>query len=1079
MKVHTSVLISLLLICAYCSVLTAAESTRNMRQTAKQSISNVNPARLPNFQAVNSATRRSGTFKILALRVEFVEDTLSTTTGNGKFEYAEVDTAYFDPPPHDKEYFHDYLTFLDFYWGKMSSDSININWEILPDGNQDAFDLPRQMWQYNYNSGDEQLDFGLAQLFSDAVLAADDQSQLSIDWDDYDLVLVFHAGAGAEFDLGYTTTPHDLPSAWMIAEDLDTLGYNGGVPVNIGGPVPGGIILPETETHEGVQISMTGVICSMFGHWLGLPPLYDNDVEPDGRAGNPVVGKWSLMDRGFGNFYGSIPGQLDAWSRIYMEWLEPIETDPGEYSIAPLGFDAPDKPQAYKIPISDTEYFLLSCRNRDPELDTVAIAYDRNGHWMKYLEDYSVEVDPRGFRVPVRIDNLDFDSPGSGILIWHVDNSLLPLIDQRRFNSVNNLRGLDLEEADGAQDIGRNYPFLTPGYGTDYGIMADAWYGDNQYHIDANNGRLVIFDEKSYPSSHANSGSSTNIVIDNFSVIDTVMSFRYSRNRLLFSEKTSWHGCNAFGTGNFDMNPDDDEVVILGDQDIRFYGDIDGFVDSIPIRTFYHHVFPTPIIYDLNDDSVDEIVYASMVNSKPDLFALVSENNDFDYSDIPDSELPDLPIFSKFLMAISGSKGETARLVSCTVHENLADHASKLNIWNADLVRNNNEFILESDSLLSNVRIMSMHRLGNEDSEKLLLVSQNGTVFHLDGSTLTELGVVSVDGYYNLNHFNPLVADFNGNETQDLFMIGTNNSETVNFLIEDVSNGIDNVESYRSEIHPERLTNAIPVDIDSDGFYEILGYDGGNVLAIEINGKIADGFPIIRLGDNDRERSSVEGLIVADADRDSRWDCMVGEYFFDPSADDLGIYRNGAIKNSLDGFTLRDRSLPGFSMTSTESNPVIRLCQLDDEPDLEMVVVGLSTISAYNMPFRGEKENLWWGQPLRDNLHSNAVWEILQRPWREASAPLFVDGKCYNWPNPARGSTRISFLLNFDAEINVNIYDVMGERVKSLHGKGVANLPDEIIWDLTGVARGGYIAVVKATGSGKTETMKIKIAVLN
>ena len=72
----------------------------------------------------------------------------------------------------------------------------------------------------------------------------------------------------------------------------------------------------------------------------------------------PVVGKWSVMDRGFGNFYGSVPGQLDAWSRIYMGWLEPVEITPGEYNIAPLGFDSPDAPQAYKIPVSNTEYFL-------------------------------------------------------------------------------------------------------------------------------------------------------------------------------------------------------------------------------------------------------------------------------------------------------------------------------------------------------------------------------------------------------------------------------------------------------------------------------------------------------------------------------------------------------------------------------------------------------------------------------------------------------------------------------------------------------------------------------------------------
>ena len=57
---------------------------------------------------------------------------------------------------------------------------------------------------------------------------------------------------------------------------------------------------------------MAGVVVFLFGHWLGLPALYDRD------NGDAVVGKWSLLDRGFGNFYGVLPGPVDAWSKTYM-----------------------------------------------------------------------------------------------------------------------------------------------------------------------------------------------------------------------------------------------------------------------------------------------------------------------------------------------------------------------------------------------------------------------------------------------------------------------------------------------------------------------------------------------------------------------------------------------------------------------------------------------------------------------------------------------------------------------------------------------------------------------------------------
>jgi M6 family metalloprotease-like protein len=199
-------------------------------------------------------------------------------------------------------------------------------------------------------------------LFRDAVQTADSVENsgaaVGLNWDDYDLVLIFHAGAGAEFDLGYTTTPHDLPSAWMIAEDLDTLGLGHGIPVRVGEPVQGGLLLPETETHEGVQISMTGVMCSLFGHWLGLPALYDNDREDKGRS---VVGKWSLMDRGFGNFYGAIPGRLDAWSRSYNGLAGSGGNRSWQLPYKSIRLKVPEV-EAFKIPINAHEYFLLSCR---------------------------------------------------------------------------------------------------------------------------------------------------------------------------------------------------------------------------------------------------------------------------------------------------------------------------------------------------------------------------------------------------------------------------------------------------------------------------------------------------------------------------------------------------------------------------------------------------------------------------------------------------------------------------------------------------------------------------------------------
>ena len=281
---------------------------------------------------------------------QFVQDTLSTTSGDGKFDYSANDTSYFDPPPHDSLYFADQLEFNRFYWRKMSKDTLDLTWDIYPSGENEAYQLPKKMWQYNYNTSRESdslaLDRGLANLFYDAVTIADDDE--AIDWGQYDLVIIFHAGAGTEFDLGFTETPHDIPSAWMVLNDFRLhLDLTDGIPVDYMGTrhyVTEGLILPETETHDNVQIAMTGVVVFLFGHWLGVPALYDRD------SGSAVVGKWSMLDRGFGNFYGAMPGPMDAWSRSYMGWLTPTELTPGDWSIAGYNFEAPDSVIARVFP---------------------------------------------------------------------------------------------------------------------------------------------------------------------------------------------------------------------------------------------------------------------------------------------------------------------------------------------------------------------------------------------------------------------------------------------------------------------------------------------------------------------------------------------------------------------------------------------------------------------------------------------------------------------------------------------------------------------------------------------------------
>ena len=90
------------------------------------------------------------------------------------------------------------------------------------------------------------------------------------------------------------------------------------------------------------------------------------------------------------------------------------------------------------------------------------------------------------------VPNYDIGLPESGMLIWHIDESIIYNgISSFGINSDLNIRGVDLEEADGAQDIGYisfdifNDPTL--------GWFGDIWYKGNSQYINANPNIFLLY----------------------------------------------------------------------------------------------------------------------------------------------------------------------------------------------------------------------------------------------------------------------------------------------------------------------------------------------------------------------------------------------------------------------------------------------------------------------------------------------------------------------------------------------------------------------------------------------------------
>lgn len=206
--------------------------------------------------------------------------------------------------------------------------------------------------------------------------------------------------------------------------------------------------------------SFLGVFAHEYGHLIGLPDLYDKSHVTWG------IGYWGLMGYGSAGWQKTGPYQLSAWSKAQLGWvtptiitenlldvtMPPVETEPVVY-------------QVWRDGAPGDEYFLLE--NRQPLLHDEML-------------------------------------PGHGLLIWHVDESV---ISTSTFDAMSPEFDfwIGLEQADGRNDM--NTWFDRPDRHDYYAELGD---GGDPFPGDSTNTR---FDDYSNPSSRDNDGLPTDVSI--------------------------------------------------------------------------------------------------------------------------------------------------------------------------------------------------------------------------------------------------------------------------------------------------------------------------------------------------------------------------------------------------------------------------------------------------------------------------------------------------------------------------------------------------------------------------------------
>ena len=1017
----------------------------------------------PSYQHQSSIiqqSQRSNNISICALRVSFLPDDSEATTGDGRFLQQKSDTICssitLDPPPHDRNYFRDHIRSLANYYGKVSKSAVSIdtlNSAVFPVAQNGSYQLSHTMDYYHPFLESDSVDLRLAELFIEAIQQADEE----VYFPDYDLVVVFHAGVGQDFDLVLDPTPRDIPSAFLNQNDLAKFADPGnpaytGVPVENGSAhIRQGILLPETQNHllyenwEEVfggatdpcsyQIALNGTFAFMFGFYLGLPGLYDTET---GQTG---IGKFGLMDQGSANLNGLAPPLPSAWSRIFLGWEQPVVAGPDQ-SIALLNAEENPDSGIWKVPINENEYFLVENRYAEVHpgvsLDSMQYRiYQENGEerWpslLPLIRDSLGAVFAPGSGVLLSLPRYDVGLPGSGLLIWHVDETVLhEKLADNRVNTDRERRAVDLEEGDGAQDLG--YDSQVFGSNIDVGWYFDPWFAGNDGFWDLNPDypqdsiASVGFTDATNPSSRSNANANTGIRIDQIGAVGRTMQFRIAADRA-FGNFPMLLGTDGEpgeplllprdGQSSVLCIVADDSLLIVTADGTLINAFASGFADGF---TLAH----PPILHTLNDGQT---------------ISVTGRNQAGDFSCYRYTLSGDYALESTDSEEWSGYRASSNPLV---VNNEILGGFQKTPSGSY-VVRYDNAEIPTATAII---------QVLGADSD-LLCLSDAGTVYRLrvnpmELETLLDLSVEPIgDAVYN-----PGVSE----ENAGLVLCTTTELISVSDLF-----GISGDPTINSYPLTDFYPHPILMYLDADDDPEIIIADSTHIYAFTESLVLQSNFPI-RMPNLYAEKSFEPYLFSAYVDGDDAPDIVA-------SLSDVGLLafdKNGRL---IDGFPVtlpRHRSRSNVLLETAEGTILATVSS--DGRELMARRLAAQTLDELSWRCYGFDAQRSFQLPYGRGDYTPPETET-----------VLDEDRIYNWPNPVKGTeTFFRFYVNRDCEVDIDIFDLAGNFVAAIREPDpVVDDYNELRWELSGIQSGVYFAVVKAGSGGEAVSKIVKVMVI-
>ncbi len=994
------------------------------------------------------------TLRVLAIRVEFAEDDDSATWGNGKMDlegFGTPSNGLSYDPPHDRVYFENQMLGLRNFYLLNSRGKLNIEYDVYPKDPFKCYQVPHKMSYYGDTSNPDR---GLVLFMRDALEAASKDPDIdfskyhySINEQNFDMVVIFHAGSTIQTSSAYGYTS-DLASATVSSAALEY--YTGSSYFDANGtPVSSASILPESPRVEGAMNGLPGVLYHEFAHLLGAYDLYDITYYSQG------VGAWALMGGGGWLSYppGQIPSMHDAFHRYYWGWDSAVvvtrDTTISLYAAEMDTLMIPQRggaahPTLIKIPIREGEYFLIENRQAD------------------ILAKDTVELELKG-GVPIWVVNGEYDAyqPGSGVIIWHIDEDVISrwgtynrVNAWSQFSAYGEHNAVDMEEADGIQDY--EIAYLSTGSYASQGSIYDPFFkgGNNEFNITSN------------PSSSGYFGE-TGINVEVLDSSDTVMRIKISFGENLrgfpqmapyLSEVESINALDldgdgsrelvAFGVGNTSQEY---RVGFAWNQDGSPYAAEPNFISFTNDR-----LVSPPAFGDLDADALPEIV----------LLGGAGKISVYD----PDSLINGAVAFQKYTFL-------EGKFFSAPMLTDL-DGDDKLEILAVNETGKIYALEVESDtfSLFPGypIDIGEEARPGfalvETSPVRIAVLASSGTLYLFDGAGKIVKGFPLELGHASAQcEVPPVVADIDGDGNREIIVFAFEYNVYRFFVVS--QDGSVKYKSTRTFTPP--ITAPAIADVNSDSIPEVVFGSANGLWALEADGSSASGFPVIFPDSYDRlVWIEHEGYIypfvfpytfafrtspvVADFDADGAMEIAIG-------SPDHGVYlvKSGA---SSPYKTLYTRWGVGKALS---------LADLDKKNGLEILVASDSGyINVWKSSAVAAQWSSWMHDPANTGLFSGDVKASAQPP-----LPL---SSVYVYPNPAGDHAYLRAILGDVDELKVQVIDISGKIQGTLEPEFQPGMTNDIPLDkiLPDLVPGLYIVRVEAIAGSEKSVELYKLGVV-